>query len=130
MIDRTDLASIVDQLDQRRQQWVEQRMRLEEELKAVTVQLGKVNDAISALRNGKAKAKPIKPSPNRDVVRAPTEACPTNQSALRVEALKDSVGMRLMAEGFSRSGLVLRIQELLREETFFESGDGSWQRAF
>ena len=124
-MDQANLGSIVEQLKHQQAALEAEKKSLNEELANVESGLTRIEDAIAALHpNGKAKPKQAKPCANRDAVRDAVRACIAEDRSLDSESIKSAVGKRVMAAGFSRSGLALRLKEVLCEEEFVQSVAG------
>ncbi|MEZ6117155.1 MAG: hypothetical protein R3C28_11355 [Pirellulaceae bacterium] len=118
-MEQTGLGEIIDQLQQQHTDLQTQKVELSEALAKVEGELARVEGAIQALRPGsKTKSKQVRPCANRDAVRDAVRSCTAEMPSLTADELKSVVGKRLAASGYSRSGLALRLKEVLQENEF------------
>ena len=124
-MDSKDLTSIVDQLKTQQSHLAGHKNELQRQLADIESELARVGDAIAALTSsGKSGAKRGKPSANRDAVREAVRFCLAEKGQVQEDELKLAVGKKLASDGLSRSGLALRMKEVLAEEEFVHSPDG------
>lgn len=118
-MEQTGLGEIIDQLQQQHTDLQTQKVELSEALAKIESELARVEGAIQALRpDSKSKSKQSKPCANRDAVREAVRSCTAEASWLSEDELKSAVGKQLVASGYSRSGLALRLKEVLQEVEF------------
>ena len=116
------IPTIVEQLQQQQEQLNDQKRKVSEHLAKIESELARVLEALTALNgSAKNKTKKTKPSVKKDNVRETLRACLQERQFNDRSELQDEIGKRVTAEGFSRSGLALRIGEVLAEEEFSQA---------
>lgn len=115
---QSKLPNLVDELREEERNLSEIVSELREEIEKYESDLGRVQGALKALGQSTSKGKKKgggKPAPSKAVVEETVNRLRSERHGIGEEELKGAVESHLVENGYSRSGLALRLKEVLSQ---------------